>query len=101
MRKEFSDDYLIINEAIFLSEIKSYRLRSCLCGFPSQIATEPILESLLPEPETFPDAEERRLFYVALTRARDHVYLIYDPREASDFVVELLTPGSYPVITEP
>ena len=70
-------------------------------GFPSQIATEPILESLLPEPETFPDAEERRLFYVALTRARDHVYLIYDPREASDFVVELLTPGSYPVITEP
>ena len=31
MRKEFGDDYLIINEAIFLSEIKSYRLRSCLC----------------------------------------------------------------------
>ena len=31
MRKEFGDDYLIINEAIFLSEIKTYRLRSCLC----------------------------------------------------------------------
>ncbi|WP_320151014.1 hypothetical protein [uncultured Tolumonas sp.] len=30
--KWFGDDYLIINEAIFLSEIKSYRLRSCLCG---------------------------------------------------------------------
>lgn len=29
--KWFGDDYLIINEAIFLSEIKSYRLRSCLC----------------------------------------------------------------------
>ena len=30
--KWFGDDYLIINEAIFLSEITSYRLRSCLCG---------------------------------------------------------------------
>ena len=29
--KWFGDDYLIINEAIFLSEITSYRLRSCLC----------------------------------------------------------------------
>lgn len=28
--KWFGDDYLIINEAIFLSEITSYRLRSCL-----------------------------------------------------------------------
>ena len=30
--KWFGDDYLIINEAFFLSEIKTYRLRSCLCG---------------------------------------------------------------------
>ena len=28
--KWFGDDYLIINEAIFLSKIKRYRLRSCL-----------------------------------------------------------------------
>ncbi len=33
--KWFGDDYLIINEAIFLSEITSYRLRSCLCEFAS------------------------------------------------------------------
>ena len=31
MREEFGDDYLIINGAIFLSEIKTYLLRSCLC----------------------------------------------------------------------
>ena len=30
MREEFGDDYLIINGAIFLSEIKTYLLRSCL-----------------------------------------------------------------------
>lgn len=29
--KWFGDDYLIINEAFFLSEIKTFRLRSCLC----------------------------------------------------------------------
>ncbi len=33
MREEFCDDYLIINGAIFLSEIKTYRLRSCLCVY--------------------------------------------------------------------
>ena len=37
MREEFGDDYLIINGAIFLSEIKTYLLRSCLCGLTKQI----------------------------------------------------------------
>ena len=31
MREGVGDDYLIINGAIFLSEIKTYLLRSCLC----------------------------------------------------------------------
>ena len=35
MREEFGDDYLIINGAIFLSEIKTYLLRSCLCASSS------------------------------------------------------------------
>ena len=39
MREEFGDDYLIINGAIFLSEIKTYLLRSCLCVI-SIIGTE-------------------------------------------------------------
>lgn len=39
-------------------------------GFPAP-ARESIMESaLLPQVEDFPDAEERRLLYVALTRAR-------------------------------
>jgi len=37
-------------------------------GFPSERPTEPALEFLLPEAEPFRFAEERRLFYVALTR---------------------------------
>ena len=38
MREEFGDDYLIINGAIFLSEIKTYLLRSCLCSLATIFA---------------------------------------------------------------
>jgi DNA helicase-4 len=59
-------------------------------GFPSEKATHPLLDLLLPKAESFAHAEERRLFYVALTRARQHVYLVSDASKASDFVRELI-----------
>ncbi len=59
-------------------------------GFPSEITTHPLLELLLPKAESFEQAEERRLFYVALTRARHHVYLICNANKASNFIKELV-----------
>jgi DNA helicase-4 len=59
-------------------------------GFPSTIADDPVLDLAMPSPESFEHAEERRLFYVALTRARHHVTLIASPQRMSPFVVELL-----------
>lgn len=59
-------------------------------GFPSERPTEPALEFLLPEAERFRFAEERRLLYVALTRARHRTYVVYDPAKPSRFVTELL-----------
>jgi DNA helicase IV len=59
-------------------------------GFPGTIADDPVLDLAMPAPEAFPRAEERRLFYVALTRARRAVLLISHPRRMSPFVVELL-----------
>ena len=59
-------------------------------GFPSEKATHPLLDMLLPKAEAFAHAEERRLFYVALTRAKQHVYLVSDANKASDFVRELI-----------
>ncbi|MFV9473217.1 UvrD-helicase domain-containing protein [Advenella sp. RU8] len=59
-------------------------------GFPSGKQANLLQESLLPEAEDFTQAEERRLFYVALTRAREHVYLLYDPAHPSAFALELL-----------
>lgn len=61
-------------------------------GFPSQIEDDPLLELVLPSAGegTYPFAEERRLFYVAMTRARRGVYLVTDPERPSAFVLELL-----------
>ncbi|BEO03450.1 DNA helicase IV [Serratia marcescens] len=58
-------------------------------GFPA-VARESVLEEvLLPQPEDFPDAEERRLLYVALTRAKHQVWLLQDRERPSVFVEQL------------
>lgn len=59
-------------------------------GFPSEKATPPILDALLPPQDNFPHAEERRLFYVALTRAKQRAYIIADMANTSCFVQELI-----------
>ena len=60
-------------------------------GFPAEIADDPILDLVLPANERFEHAEERRLFYVALTRAKEHVHLVADAERPSVFVEELRT----------
>lgn len=58
-------------------------------GFPAP-ARESIMEqALLPAPEDYPDAEERRLLYVALTRARKRVWLLFSKEAPSPFVEDL------------
>ncbi|MFT6896663.1 MAG: DNA helicase-4 [Paraglaciecola sp.] len=59
-------------------------------GFPSSKITPPLLDALLPKAEAFPFGEERRLFYVALTRAKHRVYVLADMSNVSPFVVELI-----------
>ena len=61
-------------------------------GFPSKVEDDPLLELVLPPVSvgSYPFAEERRLFYVAMTRARRGVYLVTDPAQPSTFVTELL-----------
>jgi DNA helicase-4 len=70
-------------------------------GFPSTITDDPVLGLAMPTPDTYEHAEERRLFYVALTRARRAVTLITDPHRMSPFVVELVDGGGVTVDGQP
>lgn len=58
-------------------------------GFPAEARESIMEEGLLPQPEDFPDAEERRLAYVAMTRARQQVWLMFDKDRPSVFVEHL------------
>ena len=62
-------------------------------GFPTEITDDPLLDLVLSAPEGHPNAEERRLFYVALTRAKRRVFLIADGGPPSPFVKELIDDG--------
>lgn len=75
-------------------------LNSDRMGFPSQFEDDPLLELVMPSiaERPFPFAEERRLFYVAVTRARIGVYLISDSSRPSAFVLELLARFRLPLI---
>lgn len=59
-------------------------------GFPSRIENDPVLDLVLPVKDRYPFEEERRLYYVALTRTKNRVYLLTDASRPSEFVTETL-----------
>lgn len=61
-------------------------------GFPSLVSDDPVLNYVLTESDQFPYSEERRLFYVAITRAKTKTIVLYDKRFPSVFVKEFLQP---------
>ena len=61
-------------------------------GFPSQVSDDPVLDIVLTKSDKFPFGEERRLFYVAITRAKIRTIVMYDKRYPSVFVDEFLNP---------
>lgn len=68
-------------------------------GFPSQISDCPVLKYVLSEPDTYAFSEERRIFYVGITRAKKHTWVLYDMNNPSPFVkefVKTLEPNSKP-----
>ena len=61
-------------------------------GFPSRVSDDPALQYVLTASDNFPYGEERRLFYVAITRAKVKTWVLYDTRFPSVFVDEFLRP---------
>ncbi|THE58417.1 UvrD-helicase domain-containing protein [Vibrio parahaemolyticus] len=60
-------------------------------GFPTERKENEIVSALMPTVDMYPHAEERRLLYVAITRSKKRCYLVADPEEPSEFVLELLS----------
>ena len=73
-----SDNVILIN------------LTDKIMGFPSQIKNSKLINNLF-DKELYKFDEERRLFYVALTRTKNSVYLIIDKNNTSIFVKELIS----------
>ena len=65
-------------------------------GFPCQIEDDPIIKLVMHEDKTMPFAEERRLFYVAMTRTKNRVYIATPKHKPSRFLVELIKDYNLP-----
>jgi DNA helicase-4 len=84
--KGLEADYVIIANA-----------KSGTYGFPSNITDDQVLDLSMSEEDAYEHAEERRLMYVALTRARKRVAILSQPGTESPFVIEL---SKYPHVEE-
>lgn len=62
---------------------------SGLYGFPSLVSDDPVLDYVLSDQEHYEYAEERRVFYVGITRAKVHTVVMYNGETPSPFVSEM------------
>ena len=58
-------------------------------GMPATRKSEPVMEVLLAKLDDYPFAEERRLFYVAITRAKERTIIVAEAENVSPFVFEI------------
>ena len=65
-------------------------------GFPSLVNDDPVLSYVLTQGDQYPFGEERRLFYVAITRAKVKTLVMYDTQAPSVFIDEFLHPDKAP-----
>ena len=58
-------------------------------GFPSKVENDPVLSFVVKEDRSIEYAEERRLFYVAMTRTKNRVFFLAPEQNPSEFLLEL------------
>lgn len=58
-------------------------------GFPSKIEDDPVLSLVIKQDLSTEYAEERRVFYVAMTRTKNRVFFIAPEQNPSEFLLEL------------
>lgn len=84
-------EFLTIHSAKGLGadEVILLNLETGTYGFPTRKKTNFLLNSVASVDTSYCYAEERRLFYVALTRTKNHVFLLYPIKNQSIFIREL------------
>ena len=65
-------------------------------GFPSQIESDPIMKLVVHEENSVPFAEERRLFYVAMTRTKNRLFMMVPQNKPSRFAIEIIQENNLP-----
>ena len=90
--KNYNIYYKTIHKAKGLEEdnVLIINLTNTLNSLPTKIKDERILKYVLKEKNLYPYEEERRLFYVALTRTKNYCYLYVSQTNPSIFVTELI-----------
>ena len=73
-----SDNVIIIN------------LEDRILGFPNKLEDDNVLKYVILNKEKYVYDEERRLFYVALTRSKNNVYIISNQNKQSIFLKEIV-----------
>lgn len=63
--------------------------RNEIYGFPSKIDDDSVMKYVIKDDLSIEYAEERRLFYVAMTRTKNRVFIVTPENHPSEFILEL------------
>ncbi len=90
--QDLSFKYMTVHQSKGLEEdcVILIHLENSTMGFPNKLENDNVFRFLNTSKETFAYEEERRLFYVALTRTKNENYLLVPKNKESIFVKELL-----------
>lgn len=84
-------NYLTVHKSKGLEEENVVLINLCddILGFPNKINDHDIINLVSIKKEKFKYAEERRLFYVALTRTKNNVFILVNKNSKSIFIKEI------------
>ncbi|MDE0291088.1 MAG: UvrD-helicase domain-containing protein [Candidatus Dadabacteria bacterium] len=91
----YRDDLRISKETIHKSKgleddiVIVVGMDSGMRGFPNHGGEDPLVSVFLPPSDSYLNSEERRVMYVAMTRAREKIFLVNQSIQPSPFIEEL------------
>lgn len=90
--KDIKMTYLTVHRSKGLEEenVIIINLTNNKLGFPNKITDHQVLKHVSQKEDNYPHAEERRLFYVAITRTKNTSYLLTPLKNESIFITELI-----------